>query len=379
MKIQCPECQAEFRVDETRIPEKGCQGTCKKCGARFLLSPPGATGAAGGGELSEREARVSALLAADDPDAAAQVLLEMVTHCAQCGDFTNAERLHARMYDETPMALTATIAAGEAIDAHKGGAIDPEHLARWEGIYAPLTEEETTTVYYALQGITCAGGDTVFKQGDVDGLLFLVEAGALKKVCVNPDADEDTLIQEIKAGDIFGADHFFSFSVCTYAAIVTEDCSLKALDKSYRFKWLAELPGLMNKLQAYCDTLEKASNIIVRDSIERRTEASRSSTVRATVQMIDSDRLPADWTRSVRFSEVSPGGACLELKLNKPAEAEALLGENLKLSFTLQVSGVEKQAHVTARVVAIDFLPFGDCAMHIQFTKALSEKVVALF
>jgi CRP-like cAMP-binding protein len=198
-------------------------------------------------------------------------------------------------------------------------------------------------------------------------------------VCANPDAGEKSKIQEIKAGDVFGADHFFSFSVCTYSAVAIEACRLKILDKAYRFKWLAELPGLENKLQAYCGTLEKASDIIVRDNIERRAGASRSSSVRATLQTIDSDKLPEDWSRSARFSEVSPAGAGLELKLGKPEDAEALLGESLKISFTLQVAGAEKQAHVTARVVAIDFLPFGECAMHIQFIKALSEKVVALF
>jgi CRP-like cAMP-binding protein len=313
------------------------------------------------------------------------VLLEMVTRCAQSGDFVNAEKIHARMYAETPMALTATIAAGEAIDAHKGGMIDPEHLARWEGIYSQLTEEETTTFFYALQDMDYAGGEIVFKQGDVDGRLFLIEDGAVKMVCEDtdgsedPDASEQSPIQELKAGDIFGADHFFSFSVCTYSAVAGEACRLKVLDKSHRFKWLAELPGLENKLQRYCSTLEKASNIIVEGNIERRSGASRSSSVKATIQTIDSRRLPEDWSRSVRFCEVSPGGASLELKLGKPEDAEALLGENLKISFTLQVAGAQKQAHVTARIVAIDFLPFGDCAMHIQFTKALSDKVVALF
>jgi len=380
MKIQCPECQAAFKVDETQIPENGCQGTCKKCGARFRIPPPTVDAVpAPGGDLAELEATLRELLAADDQDAAAEVFLEMITDCARSGEFANAEKLHARMYDETPMALNATIAAGEAIEALKSGSIDPEHLARWDGIYAELTQEETTLLSFALQDSAYPADATVFKQGDVDGRLFLVEAGTLKMVCADPAAEEDTIIQEIQAGDVFGAEHFFFFSVCTYSAIVVTECRLKCLDKSYRFKWMEAQPKLEHQLQSFCNTREKASDLIAQQNIERRMGESRSSKVKATIEMIAADEAATEWTRSVRFSEVSPGGACLELKLNKQIEAEALLGEVFKLSFKLEVGGVTKPVKMTARVVAINFMPFGGCEMHIQFTKALSEKAMALF
>ena len=403
MKIQCQACQAEFRVDEARIPEKGVQSTCKKCGARFFITRQGVraeekpvaaslqtdsdahqrkmpgTAPANGEDLSELETRLGKLIEADDQDAAAAVFLEMVTRCAKSCDLEKAEKLHARMYDETPMALNAIIEAGEVIEAQKGDMIDPDHLDRWEGIYSLLTQEETTTLSFSLKDISYGSEATVFQQGDLDGRLFLVEKGLLKMVCADPEASEETTIQEIRAGEVFGADHFFSFSVCTYSAVAVEDCHLKCLEKSYRFKWLAELPNLENKLQTYCSTLEKASDIVEQLNIERRSNVGRSSKVKATIQMIDSEKISSDWSKSVRFSEVSPGGACLDVKLSKPEEAEALLGEIVKINFTLQVSGAEKQVRITARVVAVDLLSFGDGAIHIQFTKALSEKALALF
>jgi len=232
MKIQCPECQAEFRVAADKIPEKGCQGTCKKCGTGFFLTPQGmravenkALAAEGG--LSDLEARLGELIAADDQDGAAELFLEMITRCAKSCDFEKAVQLHARMYDETPMALNAIIAAGEVIEAQKGDTIDPEHLDRWEGIYAQLTPEEITTFNFALEEISYVAGETVFKQGNVDGRLFLVETGRLAMVCANADATGETPIQEIRAGEVFGADHFFFFSVCTYSAVVIEACRLK--------------------------------------------------------------------------------------------------------------------------------------------------------
>jgi len=389
MKIQCHACQAQFNVDPAKIPAAGIKAACKQCGQPLFITPQGVVdpendaapppsgSTAGRDDLSAQETRLGELIAADDQDGAATVFLEMIEACAQGGDFERAEQLHARMYDETPMALNTIIAAGEAIEALKSGSIDPEHLERWDEIYAELDQEETTTLSFALKDAAHPAGTTVFQQGDVDGRLFLVEAGALKMVCPDPEGEEEITVQEIQAGDVFGADHFFGFSVCTYAAVVTADCRLKYLEKSFRFKWMEEQPKLEHKLQSFCNTREKASDRIAAEEIDRRRGESRTSHVKAVIEVIHADE--ADWSRSVRFTEVSPGGACLELKLNKQVEAEALLGEVLKLSFKLQVGGVEKPVKITARVVAINFMSFGGCEMHIQFTKPLSEKALSLF
>ncbi len=383
MKIQCPACQTAFNVDEAKIPEKGVQSTCKNCSTRFLVTRAGAVAekpdTAGGVDLAALESRLNPLIAADDQDAAAAVLLEMVQLCAKNCELEQAEALHARMYDQTPMALSAIIEAGEFIEKQKGEMIDEDHLERWEAIYSQLTPEETTTLSFAVQEITCGSEEMVFQQGDFDGHLYFVEEGRLKLGCADPDGEEDTEIMEVQAGDIFGADHFFGFTVCTYSAVAVEDSRLKRLDKSFRFKWLEELPGLESKMQSHCNTLLQASKLSVERNIERRSNTSRASDVRATIQMIDSDKMPEDWSRSVKISEISTGGACLELKLNRPEDAESLLAGILKISFTLHVSGVNRPAHITARVVAVNFLSFGDCAIHIQFMKELNEKVLALF
>lgn len=395
MKIQCQACQTEFNVDMAKIPEAGIKVACKQCGAPMSITRQGVDGAengaetipeqapepapGGGVDLASKEAQLGELIAADDQDGAADLFVEMIKACAKSGDFDRAEKLHARMYDETPMALNTIIAAGEAIEELKSCSIDPEHLERWDAIYTELNQEETTILCFALKDVSYPADAVIFKQGDIDGKLYLVEEGELKMVCPDPEGEEDITVQEVQAGDIFGADHFFSFSVCTYTAVVVTDCRLKCLEKSNRFKWMEEQPKLEHTLQSFCNTRAKTSDLIVQQDIERRGGDSRSSQVVATIEVIDTGKAAEDWSRSVRFTEVSPGGACLELKLNKQVEAEALLGEVLKLSFKLQVGGVEKPVKMTARVVAINFMAFGGCEMHIQFTKALSDKVLSLF
>jgi len=38
--IQCPACKTIFKVDISKIPEKGCQATCKKCKKPFFVARP---------------------------------------------------------------------------------------------------------------------------------------------------------------------------------------------------------------------------------------------------------------------------------------------------------------------------------------------------
>jgi len=38
MKLTCPGCQASYRVDDSKIPDKGIYGRCPKCQERFLIT-----------------------------------------------------------------------------------------------------------------------------------------------------------------------------------------------------------------------------------------------------------------------------------------------------------------------------------------------------
>jgi predicted Zn finger-like uncharacterized protein len=40
MKGQCPNCEATFKIDDSKIPEKGIYGKCPKCKERIFLSKP---------------------------------------------------------------------------------------------------------------------------------------------------------------------------------------------------------------------------------------------------------------------------------------------------------------------------------------------------
>ena len=44
MEIKCPECEAGYRIDESKIPAKGVHARCPKCQARFLVPRESQTG-----------------------------------------------------------------------------------------------------------------------------------------------------------------------------------------------------------------------------------------------------------------------------------------------------------------------------------------------
>ena len=37
MKVQCPNCEASYQIDDSKIPEKGAFATCSKCKNRFQV------------------------------------------------------------------------------------------------------------------------------------------------------------------------------------------------------------------------------------------------------------------------------------------------------------------------------------------------------
>ena len=127
-------------------------------------------------------------------------------------DFTRAEELRDRMYDVTPMALNEILQAGELIEEEKSGATDPDHLERWEAVYADLNPDETNALYFSMQEQSFEKHQAFYPQGAIDGRLCLVEAGRIGLFCKEPDGEDSKKIREVREGDIFGVDLFFSFT-----------------------------------------------------------------------------------------------------------------------------------------------------------------------
>jgi predicted Zn finger-like uncharacterized protein len=409
MNFNCPGCQVGYRIDENKIPLQGTHSRCKQCGTRFLLTregvkaadapdsaappepppqkasppepppagptPPAAEAVPG---LSALEAKLDALLKADDQDAAADLFLEIITLCAKHCVFDKAQGFLDRMYDDTPMALNTILKAGEMLEAEKCDAIDPEHLERWNALYEELSPDETSALFFATKRQRFGDGETILRQGDVDGRLCLIEEGKLD-IVFEPSGDEEIVkVTRYEAGTIMGADLFFSFSVCTFSAIAVDEVVVRFIEKSSLFEWMTNLPGLESKLRIQVEKLKNVSNLVVDQGIERRTCERHPAKIRAVCQTAADEAAgipPSSY--NVLLADLSIAGAGLEVKFNKPKEAEMLLGSHVKIDFTVTVGDQQKPVSLPGTMVAVRFYAFGDCTMHVNFPKPLSEKAVA--
>lgn len=88
MKVQCPKCDAGYQVDEKKIPEKGTYTRCKKCQTRFLIQREPEEKESGPARAAMKTASehiqlIDQYIAQDDQEAAAKLLLELITKCAR--------------------------------------------------------------------------------------------------------------------------------------------------------------------------------------------------------------------------------------------------------------------------------------------------------
>jgi CRP/FNR family cyclic AMP-dependent transcriptional regulator len=70
-------------------------------------------------------------------------------------------------------------------------------------MFAALAEEDRRALAAALVRRTVDRGETVFRQGDPGGSLFIVEAGRVKITTLAPDGRE-TIIAVVGPGEVFG-------------------------------------------------------------------------------------------------------------------------------------------------------------------------------
>ena len=155
MKVQCPECKAGYQVDEEKIPEKGTYTRCKKCQTQFLIQrepkekEPEAEKAATE-TASAHKQLIDQYLAQDDQEAAAKLLLELITNCAREKNFPEAEALLNKLYESAPFALNEIVKAGEAIEEEKKQSMDSTHLETWSDLYQSLEPDEAVQLYYSM-------------------------------------------------------------------------------------------------------------------------------------------------------------------------------------------------------------------------------------
>lgn len=407
MKIQCPNCNTVYSIDENKIPEKGARVRCRKCDSRIHVSkkekeglvagkasgasaPPapkpveaaaprkksGVPEKARDSDLGLNYTRLDEYVKQGDQDAAARLLLDMVTKSAQERDFRTAEEMLEKMYEVTPMALNEVVKASEVIEQSKSQSMDPKHLKLWSELYKALETDEANELYFTLKPFSVKMGDSVFKQGESDSNLYFLESGRMKMVFFNKGTSSETVLKELTPGEISNANSFISFSLTNFTLTAVTDSELKYLSKDIISEWKNKYPGLVKKVGNFCRSKEQISSLIEKSGKELRAHKRIKVPMQALIQILDSSGKPARIPFKVLLYDISAGGASYIVKQSQEDEAGRMLGNVLIFQTVYLIDGEKQKVTKKAKVVAVRLRPFDESSVHLEFDKPLEDRII---
>jgi predicted Zn finger-like uncharacterized protein len=337
MKIVCPKCKSEYRVQDAKIPAKGAYTRCKNCRTRIFVAKEPASGikdhsvepkkteknsvdriaqpteatekeAASESDLSEPEQLVEQYIKQDNQEAAAELLFELIVKHAREKNFNKAESLRDKLYEAAPMALNQIVKSGEIIEEEKNQSIDQNYLNVWRDLYDRLETGETSELYYSMKASTFKAGQTVFKQGEINTNLYFLQSGQFNLARYDPKDREEKILTELKAGDIANVEPFFSFTVCTTSLTANRESELTYLEKDILTKWTDMFPGLEPKLKSFCHSQKNlVGDLVKKTGAGLRAYERFIVSTKAIVQLLDKSRcliyLPAVSVSALRSTK----------------------------------------------------------------------------
>ena len=405
MIIHCPNCGVKYRIDPAKLPDKGIHLRCKKCTHRFFVSPQAGleksqkkseksnrvaskqpegagqqtttnptptTPAFDNNKLPEIE-QVDQYVASGNSEAAADLLIELITHHARKKEFVSAETLRDKLYDVAPMALSEIVKANEIIEEEKGRSIDAAHLKLWAGLYDTLESDESSELYYAMKPVSLKAGQTVYEKGNLDSNLYFLQQGQLNMVHWDNTRDQEVVLNQISPGETFNQDAFFSFTVTTSTMIATQDSELTYLEKPCLDRWKHKFAGLGPKLNSYCRKGENIYDLAKKAGIELRTDPRILTSLSALIQFVDPSGKPQKKPFKVSLFDIAVGGTSFELRVNE-SYVNQLLGQHIRMQTQYVLDNNKRKVSLKGRIIAVHLQLEGFSAIHVQFDKPITDE-----
>ena len=408
MKFNCPNCGIGYKIDPARLPDKGAYTRCKKCKHRFLVSPPATSGksiepsrqAAGAADTPKENTslktppesvaidsvagiddspelkQVDQYVADGNPEAAASLMLDVISRYARGRDFSKAELLRDKFYDVAPMALNEIVNANEIIEEEKGKSIDARHLELWADLYDTLESDEVSELYFAMQPVSIKAGQPLFEKGTIDSNLYFLQQGRVNMIHWDNTRDREVVLKAYAPGEILNKDAFFSFTVTTSTVIAAQDSELTYLEKDRLDNWEENFAGLGPKLNSYCRNRDNIYELAKKVGIELRTYPRFLTSLSALIQYIDPSGKPQKKPFKVSLFDIAAGGTSFELRLTRKADAAQLLGQHIVIQTVYTIEKKKRKVLQKGRVIAAHLQPFGLSAIHIQFNEPLSDETM---
>jgi CRP-like cAMP-binding protein len=309
----------------------------------------------------------------NDTGAATKLLFDMIVKYSKEKDFEKADTLRDRLMEVNPMALTEIVKAGEIIDEAKSASIDQAHLETWAALYKTLTQEETTTLFFAMKPAAFDAKHYVFRQGERDSRLYFIGKGQLHLVFNK--GDEEILIKELNPGDVMGEETFFNLTLCTSSAVTVSEVELYFLENDILAKWEKRALGIESKIHDYCLKLPKISKLLKEKGLERRSYKRVEVTSKVSIQPLDSSDSPAGQSVMGTLADVSQGGISFYIKIPKENIHKIFMEQRLNMKFTLMTEGSQHKIDQNGSVVAA-ISHFYEYSIHVRLDKILDEGLI---
>jgi pentatricopeptide repeat protein len=324
-------------------------------------------------DIRASELEVEVLVAEGRKAEAVDLLYQTILACcAHAGNFSDADRLHDRLVEINPMALSEIINSAEAIDLAKTRGIDSVHRELWSDLYKIFfSNEERNAFYYALKQISVEADTEIISQGKLNNRLFFVNRGQMKVMI--RQGNRETYLKSIGAGEVVGADTFFSVSVCTVSVAAETPVSLSVLERKGLEAIEPGNVGIEGKIEDYCRKHEKnrVQDILDRRALERRDFKRYKAEGKVRAQIVDKDDLPVGGAFNGLVVDVSGGGVLFMIKCSQKPMARALLGRRGLFHIVFDRDGQQFEMTKQALILGVIFHLFNDYSVHIRFKQAL--------
>jgi CRP-like cAMP-binding protein len=308
----------------------------------------------------------------ENQDTAIQALFDLVVRFAREGNLAKAKAFREKIVLLDPFAVRRIVQLEEIIDQERKRIRGPNKIDFFTQLNVDLNPEEKTALNELLRPRTYEPDAFVFKQGELNFNLYLIESGELK-MTYQQDTRE-ILLKSFSGGDIAGDDTFLKISLCTTSLVTLTHASLYALDRKDLTRLRGRLPTLESKLIRHCQGLESVYQVLAKKRLERRAHQRVAVLAEAKIQ-IDNSRgrlIGEPFTGELR--DLSAGGLAVFCSMGTDRDPRTLLGRKLNIQFDLPVGTSLSKVGKTGTIVAVSSPSQNPC-LHVKFDSLLSEKI----
>ena len=326
-------------------------------------------------ELLQREELVNRCVRDNRPAEAIGHLFNLIVEYARRKDFAKAEALRERIFEIDSLALSEIVRSAEIIEEAKSKSIDRDRRELWSGLFNTLTTEEANALYYALEDRTYEADQAVFQQGSRNHYLHFINGGRLK--LIHSREGQEILLRTVSNGDIVGEDTFFTVALCTMSLVTLTNAKISVLDHQCLSRWKTELPVLESKLYEYCQGNVRVRELLKQKELDRRVFKRIPLSGKAEIQLLKTSGVPVGGVFKGSLADISMGGLCFLVRINKKETARLLLGQKLNVTFSHHGDTFRHDIQKTGLVVAVRAHAFEDYSVHVRFDALMDMAVMA--